>query len=219
MLMGSHLGNFAVVTVGRINNIDELVQGAFSRRATHFSELGGGEINPTELVATLISEATVRGGHHAQEAIEGSCSLLLLTDEGHLRRPRPPGPHAHRHRPEATAPTAATLETCALPNLDYEIERYLGPGEIVVITPDGIEQLKPPGRADADLLPSSGSTTAIRPRSYEGINVEAVRNRCGAALARDDDARSTWWPAFPTRAPATPSATPTRRAFPTAARS
>src|SRR6056297_1964080 len=84
LIIGSHLGVYGIVTVGAVRNIDELAEQALSKRATHFSEMSGNEINPTELIATLINqEATFADGiRAAQEAIEGSCSLLLLTKEG-----------------------------------------------------------------------------------------------------------------------------------------
>ena len=109
-------------------------------------EMRGGEINPTELVATLINQGSTfeEGIQKAQNAIEGSCSLLLLTDRGI---------YAARDRLGRTpiivgakeGSYAATLETCAFPNLDYKIEKYLGPGEIVLITEEGVEQKVPPG--------------------------------------------------------------------------
>ena len=187
LIIGSHLGTFAIVTVGVVQNLDALARRAFGTRSTHFSEMSGNEVNPTEMVATLISqEDTFEDGlRSAQEAIEGSCSILLLTDHGI---------YAARDRVgrtpvilgESEDGWAVTMETCALPNLDYRPLRELGPGEVVLINEDGVQ----PKKAPLDRLqicaflwvyygyPSS---------SYEGINVEATRNRCGAALARNDD--------------------------------
>jgi len=186
LIIGSHLGVYAIVTVGVVKNLGELARNAFGKRTTHFSEMSGGEVNPTELVATLINqEATFEDGiRRAQETIEGSCSILLLTARGI---------YAARDRlgrtPVVTATRdgacAVTLETCALPNIDYETRRYLGPGEIVWITADGIEQKRPPG--DRLQICSFLWVYYGYPSShYEGINVEVVRNRCGAALARRD---------------------------------
>lgn len=187
LLIRSHLGNYAIVTVGRINNIEELVKEAFDSRTVHFLEMDGGAINPTELVATLINEGSSfeQGIRRAQEAIDGSCSLLLLTDDG---------VYAARDRlgrtplivGEKEGAYSVSMETCAFPNLDYRTVKELGPGEVVHITGDGCEQLLPPGdtlRICSFLwvyygYPASG---------YEGRSVEAVRNRCGAALARRDD--------------------------------
>ncbi len=187
LIIGSHLGNYALVTVGRIANIDALVARVFGQRNVHFSEMSGGAINPTEMIATLINrEATFEDGiRHAQQAIEGSCSLLLLTDNAvYAARDRlGRTPVAIGHKPNAYC---ATLETCALPNLGYEVERYLGPGEIVRFTPEGVETLQPPGsvmQICAFLWVYYGYPASC----YEGINVELVRNRCGEALAEGDD--------------------------------
>jgi amidophosphoribosyltransferase len=187
LIVGSHLGRYGIVTVGKITNVAELIRQAYSKRTTHFSEMGGNEVNPTELVATLINQERnfVNGIHHVHETIEGSCSILLLTDEGiYAARDRLGRTPIVIGRKDGAY--AATMETCAFPNLDYEVERYLGPGEIVRLTCDGVEQLSGPGERMQICsflwvyygYPSSG---------YEGINVEDVRNRCGAALARADD--------------------------------
>lgn len=187
LIVGSHLGTYALATVGRILNLDELAAEAFRGRATHFSEMGGSGINPTELVATLINRESsfAAGIAHAQKAIKGSCSLLVLTRDSIYaardrlgRTPVVIGAKAGSY--------AATLETCALPNLDYDVDRYLGPGEIVRLTADGVETLKPPGR-EMQICAFLWVYYGYPASSYEGINVEAVRYRCGAALARADD--------------------------------
>ena len=187
ILVGSHLGTYAIVTVGIVNNAEELAAKAFEKKTTHFSEMGRGDVNPTELVATLINkeDSFEAGIRSAQEVIEGSCSILLLTDHGI---------YAARDRlgrtpvvvGKKTGAYAATSETCAFPNLDYEIEHYLGPGEVVLMTQDGIEMKKAPGdkmQICAFLWVYYGYPSTC----YEGINVEDVRNKCGAALARNDD--------------------------------
>jgi amidophosphoribosyltransferase len=187
ILIRAHFGQFALVTVGVIQNAEELAAAAFKKHRMHLSELGGGEINPTELTATLISqEETFEDGIlHAQDSICGSCSMLLLTDRGI---------YAARDRfgrtpliiGEKEGSLAVTSETCAFPNLGYEIKAYLGPGEVVFITPEGMERRKPPG--DRLQICSFLWVYYGYPASYyEGVNVEAVRNRCGAALARKDD--------------------------------
>lgn len=186
LLIRSHLGKYAIVTVGAIKNADKLVKKVFSTRISHFSEMIGEEINPTELVASLINQELTfeEGIINAQEAIEGSCSLLLLTDKGI---------YAARDRlgrtpvvlGEKEGSLAVTLETCAFPNLGFEIKKYLGPGEIVLITEEGIEQKKPPG----DKMQICGFLWVYYgypASSYEGLNVESVRNKCGAKLAKND---------------------------------
>jgi len=186
LLIGSHLGTYAIVTVGVVRNAEALA-GQALRKGAHFSEMSGGEVNSTELVATLINqEATFAEGiAKVQEVIVGSCSMLLLTDHGiYAARDRlGRTPVVLGSKPGAYA---ASLETCAFPNLGYELEGYLGPGEVVLITPEGVQQIRPPGdemKICAFLWVYYGYPAS----SYEGINVEATRYRCGAALARRDD--------------------------------
>ncbi len=187
LIIGSHLGVYAIVTVGKITNAEQLAEKAFGKRITHFSEMSGNKINPTEVVAMLINqEPTFADGiAKALETIEGSCSLLLLTDHGVYA-----GRDSLGRTPivigEKNGAFAATLETCAFPNLGYTITKYLGPGEIVLITEDGVEQKRPPGekmQICAFLWVYYGYPAS----HYEGINVEGVRNRCGVALAAGDD--------------------------------
>jgi len=186
LIIGSHLGVYAIVTIGVIKNIDELVSQAYAQRNVHFSEMSGGELNPTELIATLINaEGSFEEGiAKAQAAIKGSCSLLLLTERGIF---------AARDRFGKTpvilgrknGSYAVTFETSAFPNLGYEIQRELGPGEVVLISHNGIEQRVAPGSLTsicAFLWVYYGYPSS----RYEAVNVEETRNRCGAALARKD---------------------------------
>jgi len=188
LIIGSHLGVYAIVTVGVVQNAEELARRALGKR-THFSEMSGGAVNPTELVATLINqEATFEDGiQRAQEAIDGSCSLLLLTERGiYVARDRLGRTPVVLGRKDGA--WAATLETCAFPNLGYEAHCCLGPGEIVRMTEDGAERLRPPGPC-TQICAFLWVYYGFPASSYEGINVEVVRNRCGAALARRDDVR------------------------------
>jgi amidophosphoribosyltransferase len=186
LIIGSHLGTYALVTVGRIANLEELCGELFKSRRAHFSEMSGEAINPTELVATLINlgDTFEEGIAYAQDVIEGSCSLLLLTDHciyaARDRLGRTPIVLARKE-----GARAATMETCALPNLDYEVDRYLGPGEIVRITPDEIEVVSPP-RDKLQICSFLWVYYGYPASSYEEINVEIVRNRCGRALAASD---------------------------------
>jgi amidophosphoribosyltransferase len=157
---------------------------------THFSEMSGGEINPTELIATLINEAPTfeEGIQNVFNKIQGSCSLLLLTDKGIYaardrlgRTPVVIGKNEHSF--------VASFETSAFPNLHYEVVTYCGPGEVVLITPDGIDQCVPPGNR-TQICSFLWVYYGYPSSHYEGINVEAVRNRCGAALARKDNVRA-----------------------------
>ncbi|KPJ78907.1 MAG: amidophosphoribosyltransferase [Deltaproteobacteria bacterium SG8_13] len=188
LVIGSHLGTFALVTVGRINNLAELENRAFRQRA-HFTETAGGQTNPTEMVAMLICEENSfeDGIRHAQKAINGSCSMLLLTDDGIFaardRLGRTPIVLGKK-----TGAFAAASETCAFPNLGYAVDRFLGPGEVVFLSPEGTDTRRPAGdrmQVCAFLWVYYGYPAS----EYEGVNVEYVRNRCGAALAQGDDAR------------------------------
>jgi amidophosphoribosyltransferase len=186
LFMGSHLGTFGIVTVSKINNIEALVRRAFDRRR-YFSDTAGGANNPTEVMATLICEHEnfEDGIRHAQQAVEGSCTLLVLTDRGIYaardRLGRTPLAIGRRN-----GALAVSSETCAFPNLGFETERFLGPGEIALLTAEGYETRVPPGprmQICAFLWVYYGYPAS----EYEGINVEHARNNCGAALARRDD--------------------------------
>jgi amidophosphoribosyltransferase len=186
LIIGSHLGTYAIVTVGRINNLDELAERA-SGKGVHFSEMSRGGVNPTELAATLINEGSTfaEGIQNAQDRIDGSCTMLLLTDEG-LYAARDRFGRTPLVLGEKAGSYAATLETCAFPNVGYAVKKYLGPGEIVLITEEGLEKKKGPDvrmQICAFLWVYYGYPAT----NYEGINVETVRNRCGAALARNDN--------------------------------
>jgi amidophosphoribosyltransferase len=186
LLIRSHLGNYAIVTVGVVQNIDKLVNKAFREKKIHFRDMSRGEINPTELVATLINQEStfVEGIKSAQDAIEGSCSLLLLTDEG-IYAARDKLGRTPIIIGEKEGSIAATLETCAFPNLEFSVKQYLGPGEIVLLKQEGIEQKKPPNEK-LQICGFLWVYYGYPASSYEGINVEDVRNRCGAKLAQRD---------------------------------
>jgi amidophosphoribosyltransferase len=186
LLINSHHGAYAIVTVGKVANLDQLVRDALGRNGVHFSEMTGSEVNPTQLVAHLIDqgETLEEGLAHAQARIEGSCSILLLTDRGI---------YAARDRlgrtplilGEKEGSRAVTFESCALPNLGYEMMASLGPGEIVHITPEGVERLKGPGEA-MQICAFLWVYYGYPASSYEGVGVEAVRYRCGELLAIRD---------------------------------
>ncbi len=187
LLIGSHHGVYALATVGRVNNLDALVQDALGRNGTHLSELKGNEYNPTEVVATLINRehTIVDGIRAAQRAVDGSCSMLLLTRgcvyASRDRLGRTPVVIGRRE-----GAFAVTLESSALPNLGYEVVRELGPGEVVRVTPEGADTVAAPGphmQICAFLWIYYGYPAS----TYEGVNTEAARNRCGQALARRDD--------------------------------
>ncbi|GAB6096946.1 amidophosphoribosyltransferase [Desulfatiferula olefinivorans] len=183
IVLFSHLGRFAVVMVGRITNMDELVTEIFARNI-HLSATSGGGPSPTEVAGTLISQAGSfeEGIRHAQERIKGSCSMLVLTEKGiYAARDRLGRTPIALGRREGAC--AASSETCAFPNLGFTVDRHLGPGEIVRMTAEGVEQVKAPG----DLMQVCSFLWVYYgyPAStYEGINTEEVRYNCGRALAR-----------------------------------
>jgi amidophosphoribosyltransferase len=187
LLINSHHGAYAIVTVGKIDNLDALVQEALTQPGVHFSEMTGGEVNPTQLVAHLVDQRDTmeEGIANALDRIEGSCSLMLLTSRGiYAARDRLGRTPVVIGRKEGAF--SLTFETCALPNLGYEPHRELGPGEIVRVDTEGVEQLRPRGdrmQICAFLWVYYGYPAS----SYEGENVEAVRYRCGERLADRDD--------------------------------
>jgi amidophosphoribosyltransferase len=182
----SHHGHYALTTVGRINNIDELVKKAFAVNYIHFLEMSRGEINPTEMVAALIDqEDTIRDGIlRAQEEIDGSLTMLVLNHDGI---------YASRDRlgrtplviGEKEGAYCVSFESSALPNLGYTLKRELGPGEIVRITPVGIETISP-AREEMKICAFLWVYYGYPASSYEGKNVEIMRYKSGEALARKD---------------------------------
>ena len=186
LIIGSHLGTFAIVTVCKIHNIEELATTALKNKM-HFSEMSGGETSPTELVAMLICEkgSFEEGIHSAQQAIKGSCSILLLTDNG-IYAARDKLGRTPVVIGKKSGAWAASSESCAFPNLGYEVEKYLGPGEIVYLTAEGYEQRQTP-EDKMQICTFLWVYYGYPASNYEGINVEAVRNRCGHALAKNDD--------------------------------
>lgn len=185
LLMNSHLGRFAIVTVARINNIEELAQRMLDE-GLHLSEFSSGKINPTELIALLIirGRTFVEGIENVFSEVKGSCSLLLLTENGIIAARDSWGrtPIVIGHKDGAMA---VSTESTAFPNLDYKVYTYLGPGEIVHLTPNGMDQLRKPNKGMqicSFLWVYYGFPTS----SYEGINVEEVRFKCGEAMGKYD---------------------------------
>ena len=186
LIVRSHLGNFAITTVGRINNAEALVAEAFTHGTTHFLEMSGGNINATELVAALINarDSIPEGIRYAQSQIDGSMSMLVLTSEGlYTARDRlGRTPVVIGKKDEGFC---AVFETSAYLNLGYQDFKELGPGEVDFITPEAVTTVIEPGqemRVCAFLWEYYGYPTS----SYEGTNVEAMRCECGRMLARRD---------------------------------
>ena len=191
LLIRSHLGLFAIATVGRINNADELVEKTFSGPGHQFMAMSSGQVNSTELTAALINRCNnlVDGIHYAQEVIDGSCSILLLTPNSIIaardkvgRLPILVGKNADG--------CCVSFESFAYHKLGYKNIYELGPGEIVQITADGVKQLAAPG--DKMKICAFLWTYYGYPNSnYEGRNVEVMRVRNGEIMARQEEEQGT----------------------------
>lgn len=189
LIVRAHHGTYAIATVGKINNADQIAEKIFKAGHSHFLEMSGGDINATELVAAVINQKDnlVEGIQYAQELIEGSMTILLMT---------PKGIYAARDRLGRTPVSIGkkedayciSFESFAYLNLGYVEERELGPGEIVIVTPEGIHTLAAPGK-DMKICTFLWVYYGYPSSSYEGISVEQMRYQCGALLAKRDDVR------------------------------
>ena len=187
LLVRSHHGTYAISTVGKINNADKLVQDILFKGHSQFMEMSSGEINATELVAALINqqENLVEGIRYAQESIDGSMTILVMT---------PKGIYAARDRLGRTPVSlgkkegayCVSFESFAYLNLGYTADRELGPGEIVVVTPEGVKTLVQPGK-NMKICTFLWIYYGYPSSSYEGISVEQMRYNCGAKLAERDN--------------------------------
>ena len=186
IVINSHLGKFAIVTVAKINNLDELEKELLEANM-HFSELSSGKTNQTELVALLITQGKdiVEGIENVYKKIKGSCSMLLLTEDGIIaardkwgRTPIVIG--------KKDGAYAATSESSSLPNLDYEIEKFIGPGEIVRLRADGMEQMRKPNEG-MQVCSFLWVYYGFPVSCYEGKNVEDVRFMSGYKMGQKDD--------------------------------
>ena len=186
LIVRSHLGNFAITTVGRINNIDELVKQAFAVGTTHFLEMSEGLINPTELTAALINsqDSIEEGIRYAQSVIDGSLSLLVLTSKGIYaardkmgRTPIVIGKKESGH--------CVSFESFAYLNLGYDTYKELGPGEIDFVTPESVDVLIPP-QEEMKICTFLWVYYGYPSSTYEGMNVEQMRCHCGDTLAMRD---------------------------------
>ena len=189
LMVRSHHGTYAITTVGKINNTDELIQKLFSKGHSHFLEMSGGDINATELVASIINQKDniVEGIQYAQEVIDGSMTILIMT---------PLGIYAARDRLGRTPVVlgkkedayCVSFESFAFLNLGYTTERELGPGEIVVVTPEGVKTLVSPGK-DMKICTFLWVYYGYPSSTYEGVSAEEMRYRCGALLAERDNVK------------------------------
>lgn len=189
LIVRSHHGTFAISTVGKINNTDEITQTIFKNCNTHFLEMSGGDINPTELVAAVINQKKnlIDGIRYAQELIDGSMTILLLTPKGiYAARDRFGRTPLIVGRKEGSY--CVTFEDFAYLNLGYEYEKELGPGEIAVVTADGVQTLAAPGK-EMKICTFLWVYYGYPSSSYEGVNVEVMRYHCGEKMAMRDNVR------------------------------
>lgn len=185
IIVSSHLGRYAVVTVAHINNLDDIANELLAKRM-HLSEMSANNLNPTELVALLINlgDTFVEGINNVFKRIDGSCSMLVLTENGIIaardfmgRTPIVIG--------EKEGAYAATSESSSFPNLDYKITRDLGPGEIVLLKNDSIEVLQSPC-GEEQICSFLWVYYGFPASCYNGINTEYVREKFGKVLGAED---------------------------------
>ena len=188
LIVRSHHGTYAIVTVGKINNTDEIVEQLFKSGHSHFLEMSGGDVNATEVVASVINQKPnlIEGIQYAQEVIDGSMTMLIMTPKGILaardKLGRTPVSIAKKE-----GAYCVSFESFAYLNLGYTEERELGPGEIAIVTAEGVQTLVQPGK-DMKICTFLWVYYGYPSSSYEGVSVEEMRYRCGAMLARRDDA-------------------------------
>ncbi len=187
LLIRSHLGTFAITTVGRIDNLDELVEEVSTDGKTQFLAMSGSNINPTELVACLVNQkgSFVEGIRYVQEKVDGSMTLMIMTEKGlyaardlYGRTPVMIGKKEDAY--------CVSFESFAYINLGYTDEKELGPGEIVYITADGYETVSP-AKEEMKICTFLWIYYGYPTSTYEGVNVEDMRYNCGAMLAGRDD--------------------------------
>ena len=186
LLIQSHLGSFAITTVGKVNNYEELLNRLYNNARSHFQEMTNGKINVTELVAALICEkdSILEGIKYVQELVDGSMTMLVMTKEGIYaardRYGRTPLVVGHK-----TDAYCVSFESHAYINLGYTDYKVLGPAEVVYVTPEGVEVLCKP-QEEMKICSFLWVYYGYPTSSYEGVNVEEMRYKCGSMLAKRD---------------------------------
>ena len=189
LIVRSHHGTYALTTVSKINNVDEISKEIFDQGHSHFLEMSGGDINSTELVAALINQKDnlIDGIRYALEKIDGSLSLLLMNQNGiyaardmHGRTPVVIG--------KKDGAFCASFENFAYKNIGYHDYKELGPGEVVVLTPSNCVTLVQPGK-DMKICTFLWVYYGYPASSYEGMSVEQMRYNCGASMAKRDNVK------------------------------
>ena len=189
LLVRSHLGLYAITTVGIINNAEELIARYFAAHGTQFMAMSSGQVNQTELFAALINEkdSFVEGLKNVHELVDGSATILLLTENG-LIASRDKLGRLPVHIGKKDGAHCVSFESFAYHKLGYSDAYELGPGEIVSVTADGFETLSPAGK-DMRICAFLWTYYGYPNSNYEGQNVEVVRYRNGEIMARDEIAR------------------------------
>ena len=187
LLIQSHLGSFAITTVGKVNNYEELLKGLFEKDHSHFQEMTNGQINVTELVAALIceKESIAEGIKYVQDVVDGSMTMLVMTKEGiygardrYGRTPLVIGKKDDSY--------CLSFESHAYINLGYTDYKELGPCEVVYVTSEGVEEIRPARTGKMKICSFLWVYYGYPTSAYEGVNVEEMRYRCGSMLAKRD---------------------------------
>ena len=186
LLFSSKIGSFSLAFVGKVNNYEELLEDLYSRSKTHFQEMTNGTVNVTELIAALICEkdSFAEGSRYVQDLVDGSLSMLLMTEEGIYAARDKMGrtPIVVGHKEGAYC---LSFESHAYINLGFQDYKELGPGEIVYVTPESVETLVEPGK-EMKICSFLWVYYGYPTSAYEGVNVEEMRYRCGSMLAKRD---------------------------------
>lgn len=187
ILIRSRLGVYAICTIGIINNAEALIDTHLTCSGGHFDSMTGGKVNSNELIAAIIDQKDnfADGIRFAQDRIEGTASILIMKDGGHLIAARDKMGRLPVVIEKNEDGYAVTFEDYAGQKLGYEVVRELGPGEIVEVSPEGVEQLAPP-RKDMKICAFLWSYYGYPTACYEGQNVEVMRYRNGRIMARAD---------------------------------
>ena len=186
LLIQTHFGSFAICTIGKMNNAEQLIKKVYEDGHSHFQQMSGGQVNATELVASLIckQQNLIEGIQYAQEVIEGSMSIMIMTKDGvYVARDRMGRTPACIGKKEGAY--CASFEDYAFVGLGYTKCKELGPGEIVFITPDSMEVMSE-ARKEMKICSFLWVYFGYPTSSYEGVNVEEMRYRCGGILAQRD---------------------------------
>ena len=186
LLFSSKIGSFSLAFVGKVNNYEELLEDLYSRSKTHFQEMTNGTVNVTELIAALICEkdSFAEGIRYVQDLVDGSLSMLLMTEEGIYAARDKMGrtPIVVGHKEGAYC---LSFESHAYINLGFQDYKELGPGEIIYVTPESVETLVEPGK-EMKICSFLWVYYGYPTSAYEGVNVEEMRYRCGSMLAKRD---------------------------------